>query len=122
MSIVGEFIGMLFFERNVAHAEHINTTFLSKHLALGEFYENVIDLADSFSEKWRGRSKGELIDAQLTWATPDQEIDMFLEGCMEWIEANRYLIVDRNDTPMQNIIDEIVELHLETLYKLRCLM
>jgi len=33
----------------------------------------------------------------------------------------RYEVVDKTDTPLQNIIDEIVNLYLSTLYKLRFL-
>jgi hypothetical protein len=45
----------------------------------------------------------------------------FLENQLEEIEACRYEVVDEKDTPLQNIIDEIVGLYLTTLYKLKFL-
>jgi hypothetical protein len=40
---------------------------------------------------------------------------------MAEIEKCRYEMCDKTDTPIQNIIDEIIGLYLSTLYKLRFL-
>ena len=40
---------------------------------------------------------------------------------LEEIEAGRYEIADKTDTPLQNLIDGIIELYLSSLYKLRFL-
>jgi hypothetical protein len=45
----------------------------------------------------------------------------FLQDQLEEIEEMRYKVVDKSDSPLQNIIDEIVGLYLSTLYKLRFL-
>jgi hypothetical protein len=45
----------------------------------------------------------------------------FLQGQLEEIEACRFEICDKTDTPLQNLIDGIIELYLSTLYKLRFL-
>ena len=45
----------------------------------------------------------------------------FLEDSLADIEKMRYEVVDKTDTPLQNIIDEIVGLYLSTLYKLKFL-
>ena len=37
------------------------------------------------------------------------------------VEAERYKVCEKTDTPLQNIIDEIVGLYLSTLYKLKFL-
>jgi len=44
-----------------------------------------------------------------------------LEDDVEWIERNRYEVCERDETSMQNTIDEVVELYHTTLYKLRML-
>lgn len=46
---------------------------------------------------------------------------LFLEDSLKDIEGARYEVCDKSDTPMQNIIDEIVGLYLSTLYKLKFL-
>ena len=43
----------------------------------------------------------------------------FLEDSLAQIEEMRYKVVDKTDTALQNIIDEIVGLYLSTLYKLK---
>jgi hypothetical protein len=45
----------------------------------------------------------------------------FLERQAEQIMKTRYDIVDRECTPLQNVIDEIVGLYYKTLYKLKFL-
>ena len=45
----------------------------------------------------------------------------FLKDSMNDIEKMRYDVCEKNDTPIQNIIDEIIGLYLSTLYKLQFL-
>jgi len=44
-----------------------------------------------------------------------------LEDSLKQIEAGRYEICDKNDTTLQQLIDNIIEVYLRTLYKLRFL-
>jgi DUF1680 family protein len=45
----------------------------------------------------------------------------FLEDQLKEIEAARYDIVDKSDSSLQQLIDNIIEIYLRTLYKLRFL-
>jgi hypothetical protein len=45
----------------------------------------------------------------------------FLEDSLADVEAMRFKICEKTDTPIQNIIDEIVGQYLSTLYKLKFL-
>jgi hypothetical protein len=45
----------------------------------------------------------------------------FLQDQVDEIEKVRYEVVDKTETALQNIIDEIVGLYLSTLYKLKFL-
>jgi hypothetical protein len=45
----------------------------------------------------------------------------FLESSLKDVEDMRYKVCDKTDTPLQNIIDEIVGQYLSTLYKLKFL-
>jgi hypothetical protein len=45
----------------------------------------------------------------------------FLEDSLKDVEEMRYKVCDKDDTALQNIIDEIVGLYLSTLYKLKFL-
>jgi len=115
-----EFIGCMFLARDVAHSVHLNTRSFAKHKALGGFYNNVIDLADKFAEAYQGRH-GLIGPISLHSARKTSNITEFLEDSLKEIEDMRYKVCDKSDTALQNIIDEIVELYLTTLYKLKFL-
>ena len=114
------FMGNLFLARDVTHSVHLNTRSFSKHSALHTFYKEVIKLADKFAEAYQGR-KGLIGPISLQSAKKTSNVVEFLEQSLKDIEDTRYKVVDKTDTPLQNIIDEIVGLYLSTLYKLRFL-
>ena len=115
-----DFVGMLFLARDVAHSVHLNTRSYSKHVALNTFYDSIIDHADAFAEAYQGRH-GLMGPISLMSAKKTGNVIEFLEGSLGEIEKMRYEVVDKSDTPLQNIIDEIVGQYLSTLYKLKFL-
>jgi hypothetical protein len=115
-----DFVGTLFLARDVAHSVHLNTRSFAKHSALNEFYDEIVDFADKFAEAYQGRH-GLIGPISLMSATKNGNIIEFLENSLSEIEDMRYKVCDKNDTPIQNIIDEIVGLYLSTLYKLKFL-
>jgi len=115
-----KFIGMLFLARDVTHSVHLNTRSYSKHKALQKFYENIIDRADTFAEAYQGRH-GLIGPIALMSAKKTENVVAFLEDQLAELEAMRYDVCDKADAPLQNLIDEIIELYLSTLYKLRFL-
>ena len=115
-----DFVGTLFLARDVAHSGHLNTRSFSKHMALNSFYDEVIELADKFAEAYQGRH-GLIGPISLMSAKKTTNIIEFLEDSLADIEKMRYEVVEKTDTALQNIIDEIVGLYLSTLYKLKFL-
>ncbi len=115
-----DFIGMLFLARDVAHSVHLNTRSFSKHMALNTFYDEIIELADGFAEAYQGRH-GLIGPISLMSAKKTGNIVEFLKDQLEEIEKGRYDVCEKDDTPLQNLIDGIIELYLSTLYKLRFL-
>ncbi len=115
-----DFVGMLFLARDVTHSVHLNTRSYAKHKALGKFYTGVVDLADSFAEAYQGRH-GLIGPITLMSAKKTSNVVEFLQDQLAEIEANRYKFCDKEETSIQNIIDEIVALYLSTLYRLRFL-
>lgn len=115
-----DFVGTLFLARDVAHSVHLNTRSFSKHMALNSFYDEVIELADKFTEAYQGRH-GLIGPISLMSAKKTTNIIEFLEDSLADIEKMRYEVVEKTDTALQNIIDEIVGLYLSTLYKLKFL-
>ena len=115
-----EFVGMLFLARDVTHSVHLNTRSFAKHMALGSFYDEIVDLADKFAEAYQGKH-GLIGPISLMNARKTTNVVEFLQDQMDEIEKARYEVCDKADTAMQNIIDEIVGLYLSTLYKLKFL-
>ena len=120
MSKCNDFVGMLFLARDVAHSAHLNTRSYAKHVALNEFYDGIIDLADKFAEAYQGKY-GLIGPISLMSAKKTNNVVEFLEGQVEDLMEMRYKVVDKDCTPLQNIIDEIFGLYYTTLYKLKFL-
>jgi hypothetical protein len=115
-----DFLGLLFLARDVTHSVHLNTRSFSKHKALNIFYDRIVGAADDFAETYQGRH-GLIGPITLHSAKKTSNVIEFLEDSLKQIEESRYEICDKNDTALQQLIDNIVEIYLRTLYKLRFL-
>lgn len=115
-----DFVGTLFLARDVAHSVHLNTRSFAKHMALNEFYDAIVDLADKFAEAYQGRH-GMIGPITLMSAKKTGNILEFLQDSLADIEKMRYEVCDKSDSPLQNIIDEIVGRYLSSIYKLKFL-
>jgi hypothetical protein len=115
-----DFVGLLFLARDVAHSVHLNTRSFSKHDALNIFYDRIVGATDDFSETYQGRH-GLIGPITLHSAKKTSNIIEFLEESLKQIEDGRYEICDKTDTALQQLIDNIVEIYLRTLYKLKYL-
>jgi hypothetical protein len=115
-----DFVGLLFLARDVTHSVHLNTRSYAKHKALQKFYVGIVGLADTFAEAYQGRH-GLMGGITLQTAKKTANVTEFLQDQLNEIETARSKVVDKDDTALQNIIDEIVALYLSTLYKLKFL-
>lgn len=116
--MIGRLVALLFLGREIAHREHLRTKSFSQHMALNTFYDEVIGIADSIAEAYQGRH-GIIESIPMLNNEAVGPIDVVLGKQLEAIEKLRYTAVDREDTAIQNLIDEAVALYLSTLYKLR---
>jgi hypothetical protein len=117
-SMCNEIIAILFLSRDIAHREHLKTTSYAAHVALQEFYEGIIPLADDLAETYQG-VYGQLKTIPYLKPEGAESIDDELEFQLEEVESLRYDIFKKDETALQNIVDEIVALYMRTLYKLR---
>ena len=115
-----QLMGLLFLGRNVAHSVHLNTRSYSKHVALNIFYERIIGVADDFAEAYQGRH-GLIGPIAIPAAKKTTNIIEFLQAQLDEIEKGRYEVCNKDDSTLQQLIDNIVEVYLRTLYKLRFL-
>lgn len=115
----GELVARCFHARTEAHIFHLKTRSYATHVALKDFYDGIVDFADSFAEAYQG-DYGIIETYPSRFSLSKDALDM-LDTLSEWIESHRYDCCDEDDTYLQNIIDEIVALIRSTQYKLRFL-
>jgi len=106
-----KFIGTLFQSRDVMHIAHLQTTSFAEHKALGMYYDKILDLTDSFTEKYFGANgRVELIIPE----AKNQDAVSHMKAMQAIIEAER----DNYSSDLQNIMDEMLGLVHEVLYLL----
>jgi Family of unknown function (DUF5856) len=106
-----KFLGILFQSRDIMHLAHLDTKSYAEHKALNAYYDGILDLTDSFTEKLFGRN------GRLEIVIPEakkQDAVTHLKGMQVIIESER----DNYPSDLQNIMDEMVGLVNETLYLL----
>ena len=112
-------IQKLFESRQVAHNVHLQTKSYALHKALNSYYDDVLDLTDKFIETYSGQygivSGYEKLDIS---PVSEKEIEGYLKDCAEIFSLARETM---KDSHLQNIMDEIVGLVYQTLYKVRFL-
>lgn len=114
---MGEFIATLFLTRELAHRYHLSTKSYAQHKALGNFYEDLLDLTDDLAEMVQG-AHGLITIPILTEKPSYKEALYCIADKLKYVETNRYKAFSEKDTALQNKIDEIVSVFLSTIYKL----
>jgi hypothetical protein len=115
----GELVVRCFQARTEAHLAHLATSSYAEHKALNDFYDEIIDLTDSYAECAQGRC-GKLKYAALRPKVGDLSRPVSIPvDLRDWIDENRKQCGDASE--LQNLIDEIVALCDQTIYKLRFL-
>jgi DNA-binding ferritin-like protein len=114
---MNEFIATLFLTRELAHRYHLSTKSYSQHKALQNFYEDLLDLTDDLAEMTQG-AHGLLNIPILTEKSGYKEPLYCIADKLKYVENNRYKAYSKEDTALQNKIDEIVETFLRAIYKL----
>jgi hypothetical protein len=114
-----ELIALLFFSRDYGHRAHLATRSHAQHVTLDAFYKELTELVDELTEAAQGRV-GILDLPQI-----EDEMDVLkpvstLERHLKIIEGVRDEATN-NDSALQNILDEVVQLYLSVLYKLQYL-
>ena len=114
---MNEFIATLFLARELAHRYHLSTKSYSQHKALQNFYEDLLDLTDDLAEITQG-AHGLLDIPILTEKKSYKEPLYCIADKLQYVETNRYKAYSKEDTALQNKIDEIVAVFLTAIYKL----
>lgn len=117
--MIEELVSRVFYARNLAHFAHWRAKgegSFAKHMALGEFYDGVIDAIDPLVEAYQGA-----FDLIGNIPVPTEMLNDCLK-CLEadaaWIEKNHESICKGNRA-VANLIDGVTGVYLSAIYKLR---
>lgn len=111
----------LWLGRDRTHKQHLRTKgpgSLAEHEATTAFYDAIVPLSDQLAEAFIGLYDADLDIPEIT-ADDTETVLELLVGQRQFIRDNRYKAVPRDETPLQNVIDEIELLYLSTIFKLR---
>ena len=110
-------ISKLFETRDFAHGAHLRTNSYAQHKALNKFYDDILGLTDSFVETYQGQYG--IIKFSFEAPKIGDPVSYLEDAAKIFIEAHNS--IDKKDTHLHNILDEIVGLTYSTLYKLKFL-
>lgn len=114
--MIEQLVPKVFAARNAAHLAHWSTGSYAQHVALGDFYDGIVDLLDKLVEAYQGNF-GKIKVEELE-DDEQGEVLAVLDRDVVWISDNRTQIA--NGVPaLENIVDELTGLYLSTIYKLR---
>ena len=117
---VAQFVAVLLHSGTITHMQHLATKSYAQHVALGEYYNAIIELADTYAEAYTGAYQQIPITAYSNDFSVTKDPEAYLQMIKRYVDAHRKDLPD--DSALQNIVDEIVGQIDSTLYKLRFLI
>lgn len=116
-SPIQELMAVLFLSRDYAHKMHLASKSYSQHVALNDFYHDIIDDADALAEAWQG--KNATLIGEIPSGTMDTTKDpaKALQDQLDAVESYRKEVT-KGYSPLENRFDEIAETYLSAIYKL----
>jgi hypothetical protein len=118
-NVMGEFAMCLLNGVTAGHIHHLGTDSYSQHMALGDFYVELDKRADKFIEAYQGK-KSKIIFAEKALFLGENGLEL-VEYICDQIESYRKMPGFPQESELQNIVDELLDLTDSTKYKLRFL-
>lgn len=118
-NVIGEFAMCLLNGVTAGHIHHLGTDSYSQHMALGDFYVELDKRADKFIEAYQGK-KSKIIFAEKALFLGENGLEL-VEYICDQIESYRKMPGFPQESELQNIVDELLDLADSTKYKLKFL-
>lgn len=118
-SIIAEFIGTLLHSATITHFMHLQATgegSYAKHIALGTYYDEIVDLVDTVAESIQGLTDEIIEPYPTSFANVQADALTYIKSIREYVKATRKELPQ--DSEIQNEIDAICTLLNSTAYKL----
>ena len=111
---IAKAVGIMFLSRTMSHMAHLKTKSYATHIALNEFYDGIIDLADTLIEAAQGQYG--VLDVPFVNASGNVNDPIgMLQGHLKQLETTMSMV---DEDYLMNIFQEITTLYRSTLYKL----
>lgn len=115
--MIADLVKRVFATRNAAHIEHWKTKSYAQHMALGAFYDAIIDSVDAIVEAHQGVF--ELVDVgAIDKQAPVKDIIKLMEDDLVWINKNRKQITN-GLAAIDNLLQGLEGDYMSALYKLK---
>lgn len=115
--MIEDLITRVFATRNAAHLEHWRTKSFAQHMALGDFYDSIIDNIDSIVEAHQGVF--DLVDVgDLPAQKKVKNIVDRLEEDLLFIGQNRQKLSNKLPA-IDNLLQDLEHTYMSALYKLK---
>ena len=113
--MISELAAKAFASRDIAHREHWKTTSYAAHVALGAFYDDVIESIDAIIENYQGMyGKIDHFEVETEKVT---DIAEYLTECADWIESNRSELCQGSES-IGSQIDILTSVYTRTVFLL----
>lgn len=116
--MIEELVSRVFAIRNAAHVEHWATRVYARHMALGDFYDGVVDKLDAIIEAHQGLFG--LLKPVKPLDYPKGDILKRIGEDANWIVQNRDALA-QGHCVLENLLDDLGHLYATTYYKLKFL-
>lgn len=114
--MIEQLVAKVFATRNAVHLAHWKTGSYAQHVALGDFYDGLIDRIDTIVESYQG-AFGKIGNVKVEDVSSSDVMD-HIGSEANWIEEHRSEIA--NDVcAIENLLDDLAGLYLSTFYKLK---
>lgn len=111
---IAKAVGIMFLSRTMSHMAHLKTKSYATHIALNEFYDGIIDLADTLIEAAQGQYG--VLDVPFVNASGNVNDPIgMLQGHLKQLETTMSMV---DEDYLMNIFQETQTLYRSTLYKL----
>lgn len=115
---IEEFFGTLQQATVETWKKHLKTDKYSKHIALNDFYEDIVELVDTLIEDYMG-IYGKVEDYKNLMTTDKMSAVEYLEELRDLCKSSSKELFKEDDSELFSDIDNIVSLIDSTLYKLK---
>ena len=111
---IAKAVGIMFLSRTMSHMAHLKTKSYATHIALNDFYDGIIDLADNLIEAAQGQYG--ILDVPFVNASGNVNDPIgMLQGHLKQLETTMSMV---DEDYLMNIFQETQSLYRSTLYKL----